>query len=127
MEAAMNPNLPPPTDAADDWLDAALRGEGREHRSEYLADDGFTALVMAKLPPPATAVLPAWRKRAVAALWTMAGIGAVAAFPGTYADVVREVFRVVAGHPVSLAQIVGGVVVLGAASWSAMVWALRRN
>ncbi len=59
---------------------------------------------MAKLPAPAT--LPAWRKRAVIGLWTAAGIGAVIAFPGAYADVAREYFRVVAGHPVSLAQIV---------------------
>jgi len=124
---AMNPHPPLSTDSADDWLEAALRAEGRDHRAEYVADDGFTGQLMAKLPAPVPVALPAWRKRAVATLWTMAGIGAVVAFPGTYADVAREVFRVVGGHPVSLAQIVGGVVMLGAASWTAMVWALRRN
>ena len=123
----MSDRTPPSNAPADGWLDAALPTDGREHRADYVADDGFTAQVMAKLPDPAPAALPAWRKRAVAALWTAAGIGAVAAFPGTYADVAREVFRVVGGHPVSLAQIVSGVVVLGAVSWSAMVWALRRN
>ena len=127
IRTAMSDRTLAPTDPADDWLDAALRAEGREHRAGYLADDRFTAQVMAKLPAPAPAVLPAWRKRAVAGLWTMAGIGAVVAFPGVYADVAREVFRLVGGHPVSLAQIVTGVVVLGAASWTAMVWALRRG
>ena len=49
------------------------------------------------------------------------------ALPGAYADVAREFFRVVVGHPVSLAQIATGVVVLGIGSWTAMVWALRRG
>ena len=123
----MNERAPAPTEPGDDWLDAALRADGREHRDNYVADDGFTVSVMAKLPAPAPAALPAWRKRAVAALWAAAGIGAVVAFPATYADVAREVFRVVGGHPVSLAQILSGVVLLGAASWTAMLWALRRN
>ena len=122
---AMDDHSPAMSAPADDWLDAALRAEGREHRAGYLADDGFTAHVMAKLPAPAT--LPAWRKRAVIGLWTAAGIGAVIAFPGAYADFAREYFRVVAGHPVSLAQIVTTVVALGVGSWTAMVWALRRG
>jgi hypothetical protein len=115
------------TPPADDWLDAALRAEGREHRAGYLADDGFTARVMAKLPAPLAASPPAWRKRAVIGLWTAAGVGAVIAFPGAYADFAREYFRVVAGHPVSLAQIIATVVALGVGSWTAMVWAVRRG
>lgn|SRR5512143_1203505 len=123
----MSDRSPAAPATADDWLDAALRAEGREHRAEYVADDGFTASVMAKLPPPLAAPLPTWRRRAVIGLWTAAGIGAVIAFPGTYADFAREYFRVVAGYPVSLAQIVSGVVMLGIGSWTAMVWALRRG
>ena len=68
------------TDAGDDWLDAALRADGREHRADYLDDDGFTARVMAELPAPAT--LPAWRKRALIALWAAAGVGIAVALPG---------------------------------------------
>ena len=49
----MNDRLPPSTAPADDWLDAALRADGREHRDNYVADDGFTVSVMAKLPAPA--------------------------------------------------------------------------
>ena len=113
------------TEPAADWLDAALRDDAREHRGAYLADDGFTARVMAKLPAPAT--LPAWRKRAVIAMWTVAGIGFALALPGAFAEVTRELFRIAVGHPVSLAQIATGVVVLGIGSWTAAVWALRRG
>ena len=33
-------------DPGDDWLDALLRTDGREHRAEYVDDGGFTARVM---------------------------------------------------------------------------------
>jgi hypothetical protein len=115
----------PPVDNHDDWLEGVLRDDALEHREEYLPDDGFTARVMAKLP--AVLSLPSWRKPAVAALWVAAGIGIALALPGAYADVVREYLRIVAGHPVTLGQIATGVVMLGVASWTAMVWALRRN
>ncbi|MEO8675936.1 MAG: hypothetical protein ABI569_10170 [Casimicrobiaceae bacterium] len=121
----MNEHLTVTTEPADDWLDAALRADARDHRGDYLADDGFTARVMATLPVPAT--LPAWRKRAVIGMWTVASVGIAVALPGAYADVAREFFRVVVGHPVSLAQIATGVVMLGIGSWTAMVWALRRS
>jgi hypothetical protein len=121
----MSERLSPSTEPAADWLDVALRDDAREHRGAYLADDGFTARVMAKLPAPAT--LPAWRKRAVIGMWTAAGIGFALAFPGTYADVTREFFRIAVGHPISLAQIATGVVFLGVGSWTAAVWALRRG
>jgi hypothetical protein len=122
----MNDQPTAPTQGADDWLDAALRADGREHRSGYIADDAFTARVMAALPAPVGAALPAWRRRAVFALWTAAGVGAALALPGTYADVSREVLRVVAGHPVSLAQIMTGVVALGLSTWVGAALALRR-
>jgi len=61
----MNEPLPSRPDASDDWLDDVLRADGREHRADYLDDDGFTARVMSALP--AAAQLPAWRKPALAA------------------------------------------------------------
>ena len=109
----------------DDWLDAALRADARDHRGDYLADEGFTAQVMANLPAPAA--LPAWRKRAVIGMWTAASVGIAVALPGAYVDVAREFIRVAVGHPVSLAQIATGVVMLGVGSWTATVWALRRG
>jgi hypothetical protein len=114
-----------PADNHDDWLEGALRDDALVHRAEYLPDDGFTARVMAKLP--AALSLPSWRTPAVAALWAAAGIGIALSLPGAYADVVREYLRIVTGHPVTLDQIATGVVMLGVASWTAMVWALRRN
>ena len=48
----MNDSRPPPRPGADDdWLDATLRDDGREHRAVYINDDGFTARVMARCPP----------------------------------------------------------------------------
>jgi hypothetical protein len=121
----MNERLPPTDEPADDWLDAALRADAREHRGDYLADDGFTARVIAKLPPPAT--LPEWRKRAVIGMWAVASVGIALALPGAYSDLAREFLRVAVGHPVSLAQIAAGIAVLGIASWTAAVLALRRG
>lgn len=121
----MNDHAHSTHDPGDDWLDRELRADGREHRAGYVADDGFTARVIARLPLPAS--LPAWRKRAVFALWTVAGVGIALSLPGAYADAVREAFRIVAGHPVSLAQIAGTLALLGIGSWTAMIWALRRD
>ena len=117
----MSERMPSTMGPADDWLDAALRADAREHHDDYLADDGFTARVMAKLPVPAT--LPAWRKRAVVAMWAVASVGIAVSLPGAYTDVAREFFRVAVGHPVSLAQIASGVIMLAIAA----VWALRRG
>ena len=54
-------------------------------------------------------------------------MGIAVALPGAYADVAREFVRVAVGHPVSLAQIATGVVMLGIGTWSATLWALRRG
>jgi hypothetical protein len=121
----MSERMPSTIGPAGDWLDAALHADAREHHDDYLADDGFTAGVMAKLPAPAT--LPAWRKRAVVAMWAVASVGIAVSLPGAYTDVAREFFRVAVGHPVSLAQIASGVIMLAIGSWTAAVWALRRG
>jgi hypothetical protein len=122
----MNDQPRAPKGADDDWLDALLRADGREHRSAYLDDDGFTSRTMAALPPLAVPVaLPAWRKPALAVLWAAAGIGIAVALPGAVTDVSREILRVILGQPVSFTGIGTGVIALGAATWAAVALALR--
>ena len=121
----MNNQPHSPAAAADDWLDAALHADGREHRAAYLDDAGFTTRVMAALPAPAA--LPAWRRPALAALWAAAGIGIALALPATLVDVAHDVIRLFVGHRVSLAGIAAGVAVLGAATWAAAALALRED
>ncbi len=108
----------------DDWIERVLRDDARGHAQDYLPDDGFTARVMHELPPPAT--LPAWRKSAVALLWTVAGAAAIAVFPDAFGDVTREVYRLFA-QPLSLPQVGAAIVALGAAMWSGAAWMLRED
>ena len=115
-----------PKGADDDWLDALLRADGREHRSAYLDDDGFTSRTMAALPAPVAPVaLPAWRKPALAVLWAAAGIGIAVALPNAVTNVTHEVLRVILGQPVTFTGIAAGVIALGAATWAAAALALR--
>lgn len=111
--------------ADDDWLDAALRAEGREHRAGYLDDAGFTARVMTVLPVPVA--LPAWRMPALTALWAAAGLGIALALPGTVVDVAHDILNLVFGQRVSLAGIAAGVAALGVATWAAAAVALRND
>ena len=111
--------------ADDDWLDRALADVGREHRAAYLDDDGFTARVAAALPAPAT--LPAWRKPAIALLWTAAAAGVALALPSALFDLGYDAARLLASRPVSLGNILTGMVGLGVATWAAAAIALRRN
>jgi hypothetical protein len=121
----MNKQTLPTADASNDWLDAMLRAEGREHRAAYLDDDGFTARVMSGLPAPAT--LPAWRKPALTALWAGAGLGIALALPAAVVDVAHEALRVILGQQVSLTGIAAGVAALGAATWAAAAIALHND
>src|SRR5438552_1433749 len=109
--------------ADEDWLDDALRADGGEHRAAYLDDDGFTARLMSALPAPVT--LPAWRKPALTALWSVVGIGIAAELPTAVVDFAHEVLRMLVGQPISMAGIAAGVVALGAATWGATALALR--
>jgi hypothetical protein len=109
--------------ADDDWLDAALRAEGRDHRAAYIDDAGFTARVMSGLPAPAT--LPAWRRPMLTGLWAAAGLGIALALPGTAFDIAHDVLRVILGQTMSLAGIATGVTALGLATWAAAAVALR--
>jgi hypothetical protein len=111
--------------AAPDWLDRMLADDGRSHRADYLADDGFTACVAAALPPVAT--LPAWRTPVVALLWTVTAAGVAFALPGAVTETLHEIVRVLAKHPVSLIDIAGGLAVIGTAGWAATAYVLRRS
>ncbi|MEP6942414.1 MAG: hypothetical protein ABI981_05735 [Betaproteobacteria bacterium] len=106
-----------------DWLEQALRAEGIEHRAQHVPDDGFTARVMLALPRAAT--LPAWRKPVLALLWTVAAIAAAVAIPGAFEDVFRGAVAMFVGHRVAVADVAGVLVVLGAATWGALVYAMR--
>jgi hypothetical protein len=115
----------PPTNADEDWLDAVLHADGREHRAAYLDDGGFTARVMAALPAPVA--LPAWRKPALTVLWAAAGIGIALALPGTVVDFTDDIVRLIVGQRVSLGGIAMGLAGLGAATWAAAALVLREE
>jgi hypothetical protein len=112
-------------DAGSDWLDALLERDGCEHRGDRLDDDGFTARVIAALPP--AAALPAWRKPALAALWAVAGIGIALALPATVTDVAHEIMRTILAQRVSVAGLGAGLVVLVASTWAAAALVLRTD
>jgi len=110
-------------DADNGWLEQALRADAREHAAAYLADDGFTAVVMARLPAPAT--LPAWRRPVLAMLWLIAGGAVAAALPDLFYDVFRGLVAMVVGQPLTWSRIAVAIIVLGATSWSTIVYAMR--
>jgi hypothetical protein len=119
------PRSSPYATSDDDWLDAALAADAREHGASYLDDQGFTARVMAALP--ASVAVPRWRKPALVALWSAAALGTAAALPGVALDVGREAFRLLAAQPVSLPQIAVALAAIGVVTWSAAAWALRSD
>jgi hypothetical protein len=121
----MNDDRDNARNAGNDWLDALLHDDAREHAAVYLADDGFTARVLQALP---TAVaLPAWRKPAIAALWGAAAVGLALVLPAAAVDVAREAYRLLTAHPVSLSGIAGALACAGALTWSAAAYALRTS
>jgi hypothetical protein len=111
-------------DSNGDWLDQALRADAVE-RSTYVADDGFTARVLERLPQPAA--LPAWRRPVVALLWLILAGAVLAALPGLFYDVFRGLVATIAAQPVRLPQIAIALAVLGALAWSSIVYALREE
>ena len=114
----------PDTDTAD-WLDAALAAAGKEHRAAYVADDGFTARVIGRLPAAPT--LPAWRRPVIVLLWLLAGAGAVVAMPGAFDDAFRSGVALLVGRPLGLADLALLLVLCGAAAWTSLVYAARAN
>jgi hypothetical protein len=116
----MDPNH---TDTDDGWLEQALKADARAHAAAYVADDGFTATVMGQLPAPGT--LPAWR-RPVVALLSLIAAGAVAALlPDLFYAIFRGLSARIVGQPLTLAHIAVALLLLGAASWSTIVYAMR--
>ncbi len=107
----------------DDWLEQALRAEGAASRSDYIADDGFSTSVMARLPVAVTA--PAWRRPVVALLWLGAGIAALLAMPGLFDDTLRNTVAMVVGRRFGVAEIAVLLGVLSAATWASLIYAAR--
>jgi hypothetical protein len=108
-----------------DWLDAALEEAGHEHRAAYVADDGFTAQVIGRLPAAPT--LPAWRRPAIVLLWLLAGAGAFVALPGAFDDAFRSSVALLVGRPLGLTDIALLLALCGAAAWTSLVYAARAN
>jgi hypothetical protein len=109
----------------EDWMERTLRAEATEHAAAYLPDDGFTARVLARLPPPAA--LPAWRRPVVLMLWLLAaGAGAVA-MPDLAYGAFRALVATVVAQPLTLPRIAVGLGVLGALAWSTIVYAMREE
>ncbi|MEO8847974.1 MAG: hypothetical protein ABI440_05010 [Casimicrobiaceae bacterium] len=107
----------------DDWLDDALRAQ----RPAAVADEGFTARVMAALPPLAGGWVPAWRKPVVATLWTFAVAGIALSLPEVALDLVRDGYRAFTAYPVSLSQLAFAVVAAAAVMWTATGYAVRNG
>jgi hypothetical protein len=110
-------------DADNGWLERALKADAREHAAAYLADDGFTTAVLARLPAPAT--LPAWRRPVLALLWLIAGAAVAAALPDLFYDVFRGLVAMVVGQPLTWSRITVAIMLLAATTWSTLVYAMR--
>lgn len=106
-----------------DWIDGLLLRDSSQ-AADYIADSGFTVRVMEQLP--AARALPAWRRPAIIALWLVAAALAAIALPGVAVDVARATYRVFAALPFSLSSLAFAIVALGAATWTAAVFALKR-
>jgi hypothetical protein len=113
----------PEIDAGDDWLDDMLRDAGREHRADYVADDGFTQRVMAQLPEPAT--LPAWRRPIVALLWVLAAGAVMFSLPELFEQLFRGAVAVLAGHRLGLADVSMALALFAGATWTTLIYAAR--
>lgn len=114
-------------DAMDrhDWLERTLRTEGGDQGAQYVADAGFTARVLAQLPPPAA--LPAWRRPAVILLWLVAAGGAVMALPALAYGLFRSLVAAFVVVPLTLPRIMIVLAVLAALAWSTIVYAMREE
>lgn len=109
----------------DDWLEQALRADARAPAAGYVADDGFTARVMARLPSPAT--LPAWRRPVVVMLWLIAGGAGVALLPDLFYTLFGNLVEVIVAQPLTWSHIAAALMLLGATTWSAVVYAMRTD
>jgi hypothetical protein len=111
--------------AADDWVDALLARDAAAHAGDYIADQGFSAGVMRRLPAAVT--MPAWRRPAVVALWLVAGALLALNLPGAALEIARGAFRLFAGQPFSLSTLALALLALAVATWTGAALALRRD
>jgi hypothetical protein len=107
----------------DDWIERALAEAGREHRAEYIADDGFAASVVSRLPAPLT--LPSWRRPVVVLLWVLGGGLVAISLPGLFDQVFRGVMTMLVAHRVGFVDIVMAFMLLGVITWSTLLYAAR--
>jgi hypothetical protein len=110
-------------DAGSDWLDDMLRDAGREHRADYLADDGFTQRLMAQLPEPAA--LPSWRRPVVALLWAVGACAVMFSLPGLFEQLFRGAMAALVGHRLGVPDVVVALFLFGGATVSTLVYAAR--
>lgn len=110
-------------DTDDGWLEQALKSDARAHAAGYVADDGFTAKVMRRLPPPVT--LPAWRRPVVAMLWLITAGAVVALLPDLFYTVFRDLAALIVGQPLTWSQIAVALLLVGATLWSTIIYAVR--
>jgi hypothetical protein len=111
--------------ASDDgWLEQALRADAQSHADAYVADEGFTAKVLAQLPRPAA--LPAWRRPVVALLWLIAGGAVVVLLPDLFYALFSGLVALLVGQPMlTWSHLAVALMLLGGATWSALVYAMR--
>ena len=109
----------------DDWVEAMLRADAREHEGDYVPDAGFTARVMDAIPAPVA--LPAWRKPLLAGVWAAAGLGLATILPDTLRDAAQDVIAFFMSQHYSLRDIGVAVLSLAGASWAGTLYMLRRE
>jgi hypothetical protein len=107
----------------DDWLENALRAAGRDHRADYVADDGFTSRVVAQLPRRADA--PAWRRPLMFTLWLLVGVAALLSLPSVFDQVFRNGVALLMGHRLGLIDVAAVLAMLSAATWGGLLYAAR--
>jgi len=115
----------PDRETPSDWLDRLLADDASAQARDYIDDAGFTAKVIAALPPPAA--LPAWRRPAVTVLWAAVGLGLAFALPSAATDVAREAFKLFAAKPFSLSEVLAVIALVGAGTWTTAIVAWKRG
>ena len=105
----------------DGWLEQALKADAQG--AAYVADDGFTASVMARLPRPAT--LPAWRRPVLALLWLIAGGATVVLLPDLFYSLFQGLVALFVAQPLTWSNLAVALLLLSGATWSALLYAMR--
>ncbi len=105
----------------DGWLEQALKADAQG--AAYVADDGFTASVMARLPRPAT--LPAWRRPVLAVLWLIAGGAVLALLPDLFYSLFQGLVGLFVAQPLTWSNLAVALLLLSGVTWSALLYAMR--